>query len=64
MIKFVQTQTRPVQGEIVTGRILNEAYRRGFTLSTKETTLRVNHVVESKYAPNGFYVIGVPVNKK
>ena len=64
MIRFISTTTRPEVGQTVTGIQLKEASRTGLVLTGKQTTVRVNHVVDSKYAPNGYYVIGNVVKKK
>ena len=61
-IVYVETETkkRPAKGSVCTGWKLNEGRRvKGFITTDEEVSCRVNHVVDTKYLENGFYVIGV-----
>ena len=64
MIKFVMTQTVPAKGEVVTGKVIKDGIRKGFDITDRDQTVCVNHVIQSKHVPTGFYVIGVPVKTK
>jgi hypothetical protein len=61
MVYMVSVENKPKVGEEVVGYILNDSrsFRSKQMVETsKLIMIRVNHIVDSKYAPNGFYVIG------
>jgi len=60
MTKYIATETVPTKGEVITGTVLKEGKRHpGFVITDAIAKVRVVHVIESNYAPNGFYVIGI-----
>ena len=62
MIKFITLETRPAKGDIVTGKVIKEGYRRGFVVTDHVAKISATHIIDSKHVREGFYVIGHTVN--
>jgi hypothetical protein len=60
MILNITTTSRPLSGTITCGKVLKDSRRRGFIQTEETVRVRVKYVVDSREAPNGFYVIGTP----
>lgn len=67
MIYMVSVERKPKVGDEVVGYILNDSTSRSskhLVETDKLVMVKVNHVIESRYAPHGFYVVGYKIKEQ